>query len=38
MIEAMHTLGWLLTAVPVVAIAVALAFLRPSKTQGTQHV
>ncbi|WP_155944846.1 hypothetical protein [Mycolicibacterium neoaurum] len=37
-IAAMHTLGWLLTVVPVVAIVVALAFLRPSTTQGTHHV
>ncbi|WP_396916641.1 MFS transporter [Mycolicibacterium sp.] len=34
MIEAIHTLGWILTVVPVVAIVLVLILVRPSRTAG----
>lgn len=38
MIEAIHTLGWTLTVVPVVAIVVVATLVRPVRTPGAAHV
>ena len=38
MIEAIHTLGWALTVVPVVAIVVVATLVRPVRTPGAAHV